>query len=67
MVFLLGIINNFRVPRYRNFHWESYAPQVEQWRDALHNGKPAHQIVIPINPDGWQLTLPAENASSPAP
>jgi hypothetical protein len=66
VVFLLGIINNFRVPRYRNFHWESYAPQVEQWREALHNGKPARQVVIPINPEGWQLTLPGESASSPA-
>jgi hypothetical protein len=65
-VFLLGIINNFRVPRYRNFHWGSYAPQVEQWREALHNGKPAHQVVIPINPEGWQLTLPGANASPPA-
>ena len=64
-VFLLGIINNFRVPRYKNFHWGSYAPQVEQWRDAMRNGKPAHQVVIPINPDGWQLTLPGENGSLP--
>jgi hypothetical protein len=64
-VFLLGIINNFRVPRYKNFHWSAYAPQVELWRDALHAGKPAHQLVIPINPAGWQLTLPEENASRP--
>jgi hypothetical protein len=65
-IFLLGIINNFRVPRYQDFRWDSYAPQVQQWRDSLRNGKPVHQVVIPINPEGWQLTLPGEDTSLPA-
>lgn len=57
-IFLLGIINNFRVPRYKDMHWSSYVPAVQQWSYAHQHGIATPDVTVPINPPGWQLSLP---------
>jgi hypothetical protein len=53
-VCLIGVLTNiprYRAPAYDDLHWSKYEPSIRA-------GEP---VVVPINPPGWTMPLPARN------
>ncbi len=59
LLFLGGAVMNFDAGRLTDLHWSSYAPRIDAWITAERRNEPSAELVVPINPPGWILGLPA--------
>jgi hypothetical protein len=57
LVFLGGVLGNFRIPAFPNFEWERHAKAIQAWVDAGPGGQRT-AVSVPINPPGWKIELP---------
>jgi hypothetical protein len=46
----IGVYRDWQLPKYKEFHFQSYAAQFEQ-------AAPGTTMNIPLNPTGWRMTL----------
>ena len=63
-IFLAGLLGNFRMPAYTDYHWAAEAGQIDAWRKAWAAGKPVQGVLLTINP-GWTIeALPSRVAAA---
>jgi hypothetical protein len=66
-IFAFGILWNFRVMPFTNYHWDTYGPKFEQWLAAKRAGVPVPSLSIPINPQFWMVDFRGSPGAQQAP
>jgi hypothetical protein len=59
IIFVCGGALNYRVMQFTDYHWSDNAPLVDRWRSCQRHHEPCPSVTIPINPPGFNFTLPA--------
>jgi hypothetical protein len=60
-VFIGGAIRNYHPGDFTDLNWSSYAPSIDRWIALERERKPSPGVVVPTNPPGWKVTLPARS------
>jgi len=63
-IFAGGILGNFRVPPFMDMHWPAYASAITSWKEHKSRGEESVGLSVPINPPGWYIELPAQEAQN---
>lgn len=64
-VFSAGLMLNFRIPAFYDFHWAAQAGKIDAWRKARASGEANGGVTIPVNPGGiWAVALPSINMTA---
>ena len=57
--FVAGAVMNYDAGRLPDMNWASYSPRIDRWIIAERQNKRSAELVVPINPPGWLVGLPA--------
>ncbi len=58
-LFALGAWGNFRLAPHPASNWKTYAADIQDWTAARKTGREHDAVIVPVNPPGWTIQLPA--------
>jgi hypothetical protein len=56
-LFFGGVVQNYRIHSFVDFHWRSYTKRIEAAIQELRDAQPA-AVSVPINPAPWKIVIP---------